>query len=226
MLFIFYRLSLADLFSVMTPAQFQWNYLSIGNHMEKFNRKTNMTYEQAFRLCQRRRPVVDPIPAFCDQLRKYEKDCREWGYLTAVEENNSGGEQHLKYAEGPNVDTDVRVKSSSGEKRKVDGDDTDVRKKHIVGPMPPSHNEASSIRSTSKPSVGTSVGSSVRKLASIGPMRPAVGPSIGPSVIGPSKPIEPGHTATSKKDDTSSAQLSKGTKEKKRVIGPSMPPQS
>ncbi|EED95851.1 dual specificity protein phosphatase, partial [Thalassiosira pseudonana CCMP1335] len=35
-------------------------------------RKTNMTLQQSLQLCQRRREMVDPIPAFIDQLKEYE----------------------------------------------------------------------------------------------------------------------------------------------------------
>lgn len=72
-----------------------------------------MTYTQSFSLCQRRRPVVDPIPAFCDQLKKYEKECREWGYLSAIDDDNK---QTVKAASA----------STSGEKRKTDvGENSD-----------------------------------------------------------------------------------------------------
>lgn len=79
-----------------------------------------MTMKQSLKLCQRRRPMVDPIPAFLDQLRAYEKECRAGGHLTAVDdtlenddevnaagkrktENNSGGDEKKRRVVGPAI---------------------------------------------------------------------------------------------------------------------------
>ncbi|KAL7456354.1 hypothetical protein ACHAWC_007878, partial [Mediolabrus comicus] len=35
-------------------------------------RRANMTYDQGLQLCKQRRSVVDPIQAFCEQLKQYE----------------------------------------------------------------------------------------------------------------------------------------------------------
>ncbi|KAL7502842.1 hypothetical protein ACHAWX_000540 [Stephanocyclus meneghinianus] len=82
-------------------------------------RKANMTYEQSLQLCQKRRGVVDPIPAFREQLRKYEKDCREWGYLTAVNQGESDQNGVLKGVVRENVFLQANSHPSSGGKRKV-----------------------------------------------------------------------------------------------------------
>lgn len=87
-----------------------------------------MTLTQSLKLCQRRRPMVDPIPAFLHQLATYERECRTLGYLTAVDEV-------LK-----NNDTDERVAEAfvgtGGQKRKAEssGNDDGMKKRSIVGP--------------------------------------------------------------------------------------------
>lgn len=93
-----------------------------------------MTLTQSLKLCQRRRPVVDPIPAFLDQLATYERECRTLGYLTAVDDtgrNNETGDNIAKvHANGKDV-------AIGGQKRKVEVGDGDHRKKNkvILGPV-------------------------------------------------------------------------------------------
>ena len=97
-------------------------------------RKANMTLTQSLKLCQRRRPVVDPIPAFLDQLATYERECRTLGYLTAVDDtgrNNETGDNIAKvHANGKDV-------AIGGQKRKVEVGDGDDGKKNkvILGPV-------------------------------------------------------------------------------------------
>lgn len=80
---------------------------------EQTNRKTNMTLQQSLQLCQRRREMVDPIPAFIDQLKEYEKECRSWGYLTAVDQvKESYGNDQASETIGPSCN------NAAGEKRK------------------------------------------------------------------------------------------------------------
>ena len=87
-----------------------------------YYRKANMTLDKSLKLCQRRRPVADPIPAFIEQLKAYEKECRSWGHLTSVEK-----------ASGDDIIGSVN--GNSGEKRKAeDSSGDDGRKKRAVGP--------------------------------------------------------------------------------------------
>jgi hypothetical protein len=72
-----------------------------------------MTLQQSLQLCQRRREMVDPIPAFIDQLKEYEKECRSWGYLTAVDQvKESYGNDQAPETIGPSCN------NAAGEKRK------------------------------------------------------------------------------------------------------------
>lgn len=157
-----------------------------------------MTYQQSLALCQRRRPVVNPIPAFCDQLIKYEKECRDWGYLTAVD-----GQDEVKKRQQPSTCADnagvtSTMESSSEKKRKVEVDNKSnktnggTKKSKSVGPTMPPMEHSKAV----KPIVGPSRGPSDSELASISPKGA-------------------GMTDTrDTKDD------------KKRVIGPARPPQS
>ena len=82
-----------------------------------------MTMKLSLALCQRRRPVADPIPAFVEQLKAYEKECRQFGHLTAVDSS--------KPSIGPSSD-------GSGGKRKAESEssssDGKSGKKRAVGP--------------------------------------------------------------------------------------------
>lgn len=83
-----------------------------------------MTMKQSLALCQRRRPVADPIPAFVEQLKVYEKECRQFGHLTAVDSS--------KPSIGPSSD-------GSGGKRKAESESSSSNdgksgKKRAVGP--------------------------------------------------------------------------------------------
>jgi len=194
--------------------------VQLNDYVEKYNRKANMTYEQSLSLCQRRRPVVDPIPAFREQLMKYEKECREWGYLTAVEVD-----EVKKQTLTNDARTGVQVNSSPAEKRKVDAVEEangpkEIKKSRVVGPMPPPQKPIS-IGAAAKPTLGASVGPSPNKSASIGPsIKPTVGPSNAPS---DRKSESLGLTITNHSDNI---DIKSNVVEEKRRIGPEMPPPS
>lgn len=133
-------------------------------------RKANMTLKQSLQLCQRRRPVAGPIPAFLDQLKTYEGECRSWGHLTAVDETlgNTKDAEKVTAADisGEKVKTIINV---GEKKRKAEdiGCDDGMKKKQVVGPIGPPRGPAV-------------------KSAAIGPQRgptksaAAIGPAMGP----------------------------------------------
>ena len=160
-----------------------------------------MTYQQAFQLCKQRRSTVDPIPAFCEQLKRYEQECRELGYLTAtdVQNRNLNGREDGSFT-GSNecakeqnkglctIHTETEI---VGSKRQVEASGDRAAKRRMSPSIGPS-----------KPSIGT--GRPIGKCPSIGPARPigigprSIGPSIGPQIasnllqtkapIGPQRP--------------------------------------
>ena len=177
-----------------------------------------MTYQQALQLCKQKRPAVDPIPAFHEQLKRYEQECRELGYLTAT---NAQNEKCNTKKEGTCSESSESTKNSStihtktetvGSKRQVEAS-CDRAVKRRVGP--------------SKPSMGPSIG------PSIGPSRPigigpridqSISPSIGPS-IGPSRPnIEPKRQSIGPSIGPSMGPLATKTSQKKAPIGPQRSP--
>jgi hypothetical protein len=95
--------------------------------------------------------VVDPIPAFVDQLKKFEKECREWGYLTAVDE----------------VDEKDKSIPSSRDKRKIDCE-TDASEQNETQKKSKTKAGPSTMPSSQKPAPGPSA-------------KPPIGPSVGPS---------------------------------------------
>lgn len=101
------------------------------NHVSSmYGRKANLTLKQSLELCRRRRPIVDPIPAFLDQLTTYERECRALGYLTAVD----AGEKEV----GDSGKDTPCVGFSRGDKRKADdkrSESDQSKKKKAIGPM-------------------------------------------------------------------------------------------
>ena len=117
-----------------------------------------MTLDKSLKLCQRRRPVADPISAFIEQLKSYEKECRSWGHLTSVADDDS-----VEKASG---NGDIIY---SGEKRKAeDSSGDDGRKKRAVGP---SIGPIGPVRPPTKPK-GASDEKGPAKRPRIGPMKP------------------------------------------------------
>lgn len=154
-----------------------------------------MTMDQSLELCKRRRPIVDPNSAFMGQLRTYEKDCRDWGHLTAVNgkdcDESAGGE----YGKSPRKNdsgAEFRSGDGGGEKRKAVencGCDDKRKNKRVVGPVGPPVGPigpAGPTRSASPVPVGPArpAGSSPR--VPVGPARPGGSPTRG--AIGPARP--------------------------------------
>jgi len=138
--------------------------------LEEYNRRANMTYDQGLQLCKQRRSVVDPIQAFCEQLKQYEKECRELGYLTSVDtkndEDNSRNHDGNASAKKESCNAIIGTEGNVCSKRKAEANHAhSVNKKRVVGP-----------------SIGPT-------RPSIGPSKPSIGPSSRPSLnaakIGP-----------------------------------------
>jgi hypothetical protein len=106
----------------------QMNFVSLHSVRVNNNRRANMTMKQSIKLCQRRRPVVDPIPAFLDQLIAYEKECRKGGHLTAndTSENN---DKVKKVSEGNGI-----FENNGAQKRTTeDNIGGDKKKRKVAG---------------------------------------------------------------------------------------------
>ncbi len=148
-----------------------------------------MTYQQALQLCKQKRSAVDPIPAFCDQMKRYEQECRELGYLTTTDAQN---EKCSTKKEGPCSESSDCAKKQNTELSTIHTEtETETE---IVG---------------SKRQVEASCDRVVKRRAgpskpSIGPCRPSsIGPSIGPSIAAKSSqkkvPIGPQRPPTKEK---------------------------
>ncbi len=89
-----------------------------------------MTMKQSLTLCKRRRPVVDPIPAFLDQLVAYEKECRTGGHLTA-NDTPEDNDQVMEVSVGNGI-----CEKNGAQKRKTEDDSGgDGKKRRAVGPV-------------------------------------------------------------------------------------------
>jgi len=74
--------------------------------------------------------MVDPIPAFLDQLRAYEKECRTQGHLTVVDDTNENYDEVKKDSKG-----DMSCRDNGAGKRKTENNSGgDEKKRRVVGP--------------------------------------------------------------------------------------------
>jgi hypothetical protein len=85
--------------------------------------KVGMNLEEALALIKRRRPCVEPIPAFLEQLKRYEVECKSLR-LIKKQIGDGNGED----GEGKEGCDDV----SSSKKRKAES-----QGKRVIGPMRP-----------------------------------------------------------------------------------------
>ena len=173
-----------------------------------------MTLQQSLKVCQRRRPMVDPNPGFLDQLRTYERECRAGGHLTSVDnqlDNVKAKEKEIveggavkKVSEKNGRVRDDTCSSADGEKRKAENSDCgDGKKKRTVGPIGPPRGPM--------------------KSAAIGPMKSAaIGPVMRPPTKASSEKIKSGRG----NDDGGKPEGADGMvqveerKDEKRVVGP------
>lgn len=88
--------------------------------------RTRLTLREGIDLCKRRRPEVEPIPSFVEQLKIYESRCIETGMIRVIDDcarSTKGGDRY-----------------TSGKKRKLDDATIGVRgpakgpSRNIIGP--------------------------------------------------------------------------------------------
>ncbi len=84
-----------------------------------------MSLEESLTLMKRRRPCVDPIPAFLEQLKRYEEECKSLGLIKKKIED---GNREDRVPEGKEDYDD----GSSSKKRKAGS-----QGKRVLGPMRP-----------------------------------------------------------------------------------------
>mmetsp|Transcript_24954 Transcript_24954/g.38272 ORF Transcript_24954/g.38272 Transcript_24954/m.38272 type:complete len:157 (+) Transcript_24954:638-1108(+) len=155
--------------------------------MEEYNRKANMTYEQALQLCKQRRSTVDPNAAFCEQLKRYEQECRELGFLTATDAQrndcetvkNGSCSESSECAKEQNTElstihTETKI---VGSKRQVEASSDRVVKRQMVGP---SIGPSKPIGPSRPTSIGPQIAAKPsQKTAPIGPQRPPTEEEFG-----------------------------------------------
>ena len=135
-----------------------------------------MTYQQALQLCKERRATVDPIPAFCEQLKRYEQECRELGYLTATDVQHRNLNATTK---GQNKDSSIIQTADTdivGSKRQMDVSGDRAAKRRMgpsIGPTKPSA-EPIVIGPSIGPSRPQNNASKPSKKTVIGPQMPPV----------------------------------------------------
>mmetsp|Transcript_33238 Transcript_33238/g.67777 ORF Transcript_33238/g.67777 Transcript_33238/m.67777 type:complete len:164 (-) Transcript_33238:271-762(-) len=160
--------------------------------MEEYNRKANMTYEQALQLCKQRRSTVDPNAAFCEQLKRYEQECRELGYLSATDAQNndynakngscSESSECAKEQNTEFITTHTETKIV-GSKRQVEASSDRVVKRQMVGPsIGPSIGPSKPIGPSRPTSIGPQIAAKPsQKTAPIGPQRPPTEENVAKS---------------------------------------------
>jgi len=74
------------------------------------------------------------------QLQTYEKECREWGYLTSVDptpDSTNATDQDIGPAKSVSAEAVTGGNSADAEKRKAQGGVGDGKKRRTVGPRGP-----------------------------------------------------------------------------------------
>uniref|UniRef100_A0A7R9ZF94 protein-tyrosine-phosphatase n=1 Tax=Pseudictyota dubia TaxID=2749911 RepID=A0A7R9ZF94_9STRA len=147
-------------------------------------RKLGMTFDKAFALCRRRRPDVNPIPAFVTQMRKYEMKCRKMGIISS-DEGSELSSKKRKSPAGPSRGPSGQV-PATGLSRPVQGP--------AIGPLLPpdpqmrehSLDEPQLKKKAKKDQYtgGDSIG-------------PAIGPAMGPGIGSISNPPSEDRVCTS-----------------------------
>ena len=183
--------------------------------------KCGMTMKEAFTACQRRRPQIDPILSFRDQIRKYEEVCIAEGYIQTVVPTKSvnvnrknqsltNGGNELKYVledkdQGSTYDDSREIATSDD---KEEGKTVPHKRKRIIG--------------------GTGVSSTSSPHTTIGPMIPMKLQAL--STIPPSTTIPmmlSGKKGVQDNTVTNNKMCNKKNKRniaKPQIIGPSLPP--
>eukprot|EP00978_Attheya_sp_CCMP212_P039263 scaffold202677_cov51-Attheya_sp.AAC.2 len=93
------------------------------------HRKAGMTMDESLDLCRSRRPVVDPIPAFLEQLRQYEEKCK--GVIGKRKALASSKQKKRKRVIGP-------VMGPQPQTIKPDAEN-ESKRRAAIGPQLPSH---------------------------------------------------------------------------------------
>lgn len=148
--------------------------------------------------------MVDPISAFCDQLKEYDRECRAFGYLTAVDnEEKSGMKDNGSGSEKTNAhECGHGSLDNNGNKRPINNTgDIERINKHDEG------ENSQKKRRVAGPAIG-----------------PAIGPARGPSTFPTNDPKNVTATGTGPTDDRKKIRVICPVKSNRPAIGPTMPP--
>jgi len=119
--------------------------------------RAELTLLEGMNLCKRRRPEVEPIPAFVRQLKIYESRCAEMGMIR-VTNDITEGDRHMRGqkrkvigvkigpargpARGPNTSIIGPNKNPNKDGNDIDGTNSRTRTTPVIGPsLPPSVND-------------------------------------------------------------------------------------
>mmetsp|Transcript_4123 Transcript_4123/g.5989 ORF Transcript_4123/g.5989 Transcript_4123/m.5989 type:complete len:273 (-) Transcript_4123:90-908(-) len=131
--------------------------------------KVGMDLDNALALVKQRRPEADPIPAFLEQLKRYEGECKDLGLIKKDSCDNGGDGNGVS-----NASTSSKASNDASGKRQGRGDGTNLKKRKADG--------AQITIGPSRGPVGPQQQQKVKKI--LGPSR---GPSIGPTLPPPCK---------------------------------------
>jgi len=180
-----------------------------------------MTMKEAFTACQRRRPQIDPILSFRDQIRKYEEVCIAGGYIQTIvpakkinvnrkDQPLTSGGNELKYVledkdQGSTYD-DSREIITSDDKQK--GETVPHKRKRVIG--------VTGVSSTSSPhkTIGPMIPMKQQTLSTIPPS------TTIPMMLSERKGVQDNTVTTNKMCN----KKNKPSIAKSQIIGPSLPP--
>jgi hypothetical protein len=146
--------------------------------------KQGMTFDSALELCQKKRPGVEPIPAFVDQLRCYEIQCREVGLIPSCSTDGGGAEGQDETSEKDGSRKRKTSKSSS-----IGPSLPPSSKRRVIGPgLPDTKNNDDNDNATTREESlekidGNGSTSAVVKSASSTKRQASIGPSLPPGFL-------------------------------------------
>lgn len=136
--------------------------------------KQGMAFDSALELCQKKRPGVEPIPAFVDQLRCYEIQCREVGLIPSCSTDGGGAEGQDETSEKDGSRKRKTSKSSS-----IGPSLPPSSKRRVIGPGLPDTKNNNNDNATTREECLEKIDGK----GSTNAKRQAIGPSLPPGFL-------------------------------------------
>lgn len=141
-----------------------------------------MSLENALELCRTKRPGVEPIPAFLDQLSRYEIKCREDGLIPSCTDDSTGKKNRSETDKSSANQDSTRKRKDSKYSGTIGPSLPPSSKRRVIGPgLPEENSDINAIKSdkdleelceTGRTTIDLKTSLPTKRQASIGPSLP------------------------------------------------------